>query len=81
MFTNLLYPNKQKVLFLTAVGHPPHIIMFSGNFLCFTSVSEESVLAETSATKQSTHEAPEVAIGIIFASLKFHEAFDPDKRV
>ncbi|KAJ8444678.1 hypothetical protein Cgig2_030352 [Carnegiea gigantea] len=63
MFTNLLYPNKQKVLFLTAVGHPPHFIMFSGNYLCFTSVSEESVLAETSPTEQSTHEAPEVAIG------------------
>ena len=27
---------------------------------------------ETSPTEQSSHEAPEIAIGIIFTSLKFH---------
>ena len=39
----------------------------------YFSVSEESAPVDTSPTKQSSHEVPEVAIGIIFASLKFHE--------
>ena len=50
-----------------------HLIMFSGNFLHFTSVSEESVPVETSATEKSRHEMPEIAIGTIFTSLKFHK--------
>ena len=50
-------------------------------FCACASVSEESLLAKASPTEQSTHEAPEIAIGIVLASLRFHEAFDPDKIV
>ena len=72
--------NYQKVLFLTALVHSSHFIMFSGNFLCFTSVSEESTPVENSS-QQSSHDAPEIAIGIILASIKFHKAADTNRIV
>jgi len=42
-------------------------------FLKFYFFPEESALVETSPTEQSNHGVPEIAIGIILASLKFHE--------
>ena len=65
--------NYQKVLFRTAIVHPCHFIMYTRNFLCSTFLSEESSPVETFPIEQSSHELPEIAIGIIFASLKFHE--------
>ena len=61
-----------KGVFFTADGHPCLFIMSSRDFSCFASVSVQPAPAETSSTEQSTHEAPEIEIGIICASLKFH---------